>query len=76
MWRAVCVAICCSRFFCGVWSLSATPLTDYLPEASKEDGWMVQIRRELHQWPELMYQEHNTSSFLRGVLDDMNIGYK
>lgn len=37
---------------------------------------MTHIRRELHQWPELMYQEHNTSSFLREVLDDMNIAYK
>ena len=37
---------------------------------------MVHIRRELHQWPELMYQEHNTSSFLRGVLDDLKIAYK
>lgn len=56
--------------------MSATSLTDFLHEASKEHDWMTHIRRELHQWPELMYQEHNTSSFLREVLDDMNIAYK
>lgn len=76
MRRALCVAICCSSLFCAVRSLSPTPLTHFLHEASQEDDWMVQIRRELHQWPELMYQEHNTSSFLRGVLDNLNIPYK
>lgn len=60
----------------GVPGLSATALTEFLQEASQEEDWMVQIRRELHQWPELMYQEHNTSLFLRKTLDDLNIPYK
>ena len=76
MWRAFCVAVCCSSLFNGVRGSSASSLTEFLHEASKEDAWMVQIRRELHQWPELMYQEHNTSAFLRRVLDDLNIAYK
>lgn len=76
MWRTFCVAVCCLSVICGVPGLSATPLADFLQEASQEEDWMVQIRRELHQWPELMYQEHNTSLFLRKTLDDLNIPYK
>ena len=56
--------------------MSAIPRTDFLQEACQEEDWMVQLRRELHQWPELMYQEHNTSLFLRKTLDDLNIPYK
>ncbi|KAL3150675.1 hypothetical protein ABBQ32_000471 [Trebouxia sp. C0010 RCD-2024] len=76
MWRTFCVALCCLSMVHGVPGLSATALTEFLQEASQEEDWMVQIRRELHQWPELMYQEHNTSLFLRKTLDDLNIPYK
>ena len=76
MWRPFSVALCCSSLLCGFLGLSAAPLTEFLQEASKEEDWMVQIRRELHQWPELMYQEYNTSLFLRKVLSDLGIPYK
>jgi len=56
--------------------LSDARLADYLQESSNEQDWMVGIRRELHQWPELMYEEHNTSLFLRKALDDLDIPYK
>ena len=56
--------------------LSDAKLAEYLQESSREEDWMVQIRRELHQWPELMYEEHNTSLFLRKALDDLKIPYK
>ena len=33
--------------------------------AAKLQPWLVSVRRELHQWPELMYQEFNTSAKIR-----------
>lgn len=70
------VAVCLSSLHVTVRSLSDATLAECLQEASKEEDWMVNIRRELHQWPELMYEEHNTSQFLRKVLDDLEIPYK
>lgn len=68
-------------FFCvvmlqAVSGLSDARLAEYMQESSKEQDWMVGIRRELHQWPELMYEEHNTSLFLRKALDDLDIPYE
>ena len=56
--------------------LSDARLAEYMQESSREQDWLVGIRRELHQWPELMYEEHNTSLFLRKALDDLDIPYK
>ena len=76
MLRALFVAICIANLQLSAKALSDSALTGFLDEASKEEDWLVQIRRELHQWPELMYQEHNTSLFLRKVLDNLGISYK
>jgi hypothetical protein len=38
--------------------------------------WLKQIRRELHQFPELMFQEINTSARIRQHLDELDISYK
>jgi IAA-amino acid hydrolase len=38
--------------------------------------WLKQVRRELHQFPELMFEEHNTSARIRQHLDDLGIPYK
>lgn len=37
--------------------------------------WLQQVRRELHQVPELMYEEHNTSARIRQHLDDLGVPY-
>ena len=34
------------------------------------------FRRELHQNPELSWQEFNTASKIRGALDELNIPWK
>ena len=68
--------VCLASVQTTVRCLTDATLAEYLQEASKEHDWMVETRRELHQWPELMYQEHNTSLFLRKTLDDLNIPYK
>jgi amidohydrolase len=36
---------------------------------------MVQIRRFLHQFPELSFEEHKTSAYIRSLLDEWGIDY-
>jgi IAA-amino acid hydrolase len=38
--------------------------------------WMINIRRKIHENPELAYQEFETSELIRSKLDKMNIPYK
>lgn len=38
--------------------------------------WMIEIRRDLHQHPELGLEEHRTSATIQGVLDDMGIAHR
>ena len=70
------LVLCLASLQTAVRCLSDTTLAELLEEASKEEKWMISMRRELHQWPETMWQEHNTSRFLRSVLDDLDIPYK
>eukprot|EP00882_Tetradesmus_deserticola_P018579 GHRQ01019954.1.p1 GENE.GHRQ01019954.1~~GHRQ01019954.1.p1 ORF type:complete len:151 (+),score=27.60 GHRQ01019954.1:44-496(+) len=35
--------------------------------------WLVKVRREFHQFPELMYEEHKTSEHIRSLLKEMDI---
>ena len=37
---------------------------------------IVQIRRHLHKNPELSFQEHNTSKYIKKILDNWNILYE
>ena len=37
---------------------------------------VVQIRRHLHKNPELSFQEHNTSKYIKKILDNWNILYE
>lgn len=46
---------------------------------AKEDGifdWMVNIRRKIHENPELGFEEFETSKLIREELDKMGIPYK
>ncbi|XP_077210653.1 IAA-amino acid hydrolase ILR1-like 4 [Tasmannia lanceolata] len=51
---------------------------DFLSSAKKLDlvEWMVDIRRRIHENPELGYEEFETSKLIRAELDDMGIPYK
>ena len=40
------------------------------------EPWIIDARRELHQIPELLYEEHETSAVLRKHLDALKIPYK
>ncbi len=43
--------------------------------ASEQSNEIIAIRRHLHQYPELSFQEFNTSEFVCSVLDKYNIAY-
>ena len=45
-------------------------------EAKKISDWIIDIRRELHKHPELMYEEIKTSALVRRELDNLGITYQ
>jgi amidohydrolase len=47
-----------------------------LSHAAKLSDWIVGIRRELHQYPELMYEEVRTGAVVRRTLDELGIAYR
>ncbi len=52
---------------------------DYLKikeESESISDWIVKIRRELHEHPELMYEEFRTSELIRRELDKLDIQYR
>lgn len=52
-------------------------LTAQLLNAAKQDAeWLISVRRQIHEYPELKYQEHNTSALLRRELDKLGIPYE
>ncbi|KAK7255543.1 hypothetical protein RIF29_28956 [Crotalaria pallida] len=63
---------------------AATPIfsvsisTNFLDEAKKPEvfDWMVKIRRKIHEYPELLYEEFETSKVIRGELDKLGIPYR
>ena len=47
-----------------------------LSSAAKIQDWIAGIRRELHQHPELMYEEIETGAVVRRTLDELGIAYR
>ena len=47
-----------------------------LDQAREIGDWIVAKRRRLHQIPELGYQEHKTSAFVRQTLDELGIPWR
>ena len=45
-------------------------------ESKSLSDWIIKIRRELHEHPELMYEEFKTSELIRRELDKLEITYK
>lgn len=53
----------------------AEPTNNFVTAAAAIEDWIIDIRRELHKQPELMYEEEKTSAKIRSVLDGLNIKY-
>ena len=45
-------------------------------DAAAYQPWLIETRRALHAQPELMYQELETSKFIRNTLDNMKVQYR
>ncbi|XAR52117.1 hypothetical protein NMG60_11020024 [Bertholletia excelsa] len=46
-----------------------------LSSARKDKDWLVSIRRNIHENPELRFEERNTSALIRRELDRLGISY-
>tara|TARA_B100000029_G_scaffold516760_1_gene633789 strand:- start:4781 stop:5959 length:1179 start_codon:yes stop_codon:yes gene_type:complete len=49
---------------------------DFVSEAKKIEKWVIEIRREIHKHPEIMYEEVKTSELIREKLDEMGVDYE
>jgi len=49
--------------------------TQLLTAAEEDKDWLISIRRKLHEYPELLFQEHNTSALIRNELDKLGVSY-
>jgi IAA-amino acid hydrolase len=60
-----------------VCALLAVPINAEISElrsaARQIAPWLVTVRREFHQFPELMFEEHKTSEHIRSLLKDMDV---
>ena len=48
----------------------------YRDDARRIQDWIVKLRRQLHRFPELMYEEVQTSQLVRATLDELQIPYQ
>ena len=51
-------------------------LSAIMGESESIKDWIIDIRRELHRFPELMYEEHRTNALVREKLDELGIEYQ
>ncbi|WCJ27568.1 IAA-amino acid hydrolase ILR1 [Euphorbia peplus] len=47
-----------------------------IDSAEDDKSWLVRIRREIHENPELKFEEHNTSFLIRSELHKLGISYQ
>ncbi|KAJ0986526.1 hypothetical protein J5N97_004882 [Dioscorea zingiberensis] len=61
-----------------LFAVPANSSPDFLPRARESEfyEWMVGVRRRIHEYPELGYQEFKTSELIRNELDAMGVQYK
>lgn len=52
------------------------PYQQFLADARSQSSWIVDIRRQLHRFPEVMYEEVKTSQLVRDTLDELGISYQ
>ena len=56
--------------------MDAEKASEILAAARELLPWMIEIRRDLHQHPELGLEEHRTSRKVRDLLDEMGIEHR
>lgn len=76
-----CIQICsgddlCSNPFLHEYNSSLADQVKAMANSPETKRWMVKIRREIHMYPELSFQEFATSSLVRAELDKMGIRYR
>nr|GLL36441.1 IAA-amino acid hydrolase ILR1-like 3 [Ipomoea trifida] len=82
VWFALIVAISsplhCSCLQTRLGSETVSQLSrDLLDSARSPEffDWLKRVRRSLHEYPELGFEEHRTSQLIRNELDSLGIGY-
>ena len=63
-------------FFSLFHAVLGAPVSSLLSDATTLLPWLQNIRRTLHQIPELKYQEVQTSQYIRERLDELDIKYR
>ncbi len=51
-------------------------LNDLIPQAEAIKPWIVDLRRTIHQHPELMYEEFETSKLVQKTLNDLQVPFQ
>ncbi|RZC44387.1 hypothetical protein C5167_037339 [Papaver somniferum] len=50
--------------------------TELMKLAKEDKDWLTSIRREIHEYPELGFQEFKTSALIRRELDKLGVSYE
>ncbi|KAK4419428.1 IAA-amino acid hydrolase ILR1-like 7 [Sesamum alatum] len=68
----------CSSPYHGAWALQSETLTRELLESARDPDfldWLRRVRRRIHEYPELAFEEELTSQLIRSELDSLGIEY-
>ncbi|KAF9600906.1 hypothetical protein IFM89_013813 [Coptis chinensis] len=65
-------AVCCVAFH---GQFSENYSLQLMNTAKEEKEWLVSVRRQIHEYPELKFEEFKTSALIRSELDKLGISY-